>query len=103
MLESGIEQKLKRFIEKEIGGKCYKWVCPGMKGPPDRICILPGGIIIFVELKRPDGKGALSVKQEKIINVLQKLGCNVRVVDSQEAFQYLKNDIYSIMKVIRQS
>ena len=54
VLEKEIEQKLKKMIERH-GGLCLKWVCPGWTGVPDRICILPGGRVIFVELKRPKG------------------------------------------------
>lgn len=54
ILEKEIEQKLKKMVERH-GGLCLKWVCPGWIGVPDRICILPGGRVIFVELKRPKG------------------------------------------------
>lgn len=54
ILEKEIEQKLKKMVERH-GGLCLKWVCPGWLGVPDRICLLPGGTVIFVELKRPKG------------------------------------------------
>lgn len=54
ILEKEIEQKLKKMVERH-GGLCLKWVSPGWIGVPDRICILPGGRVIFVELKRPKG------------------------------------------------
>jgi len=47
MLESTLEQAVRKYI-RSIGGRCYKWVCPGENGVPDRICILPGGRIIFI-------------------------------------------------------
>ena len=53
-LEKDIEQKLRTSVER-LGGKCLKWVCPGWSGVPDRIILLPGGIIIFAETKRPKG------------------------------------------------
>ena len=56
-LEKEIERKLKILVEIKLGGCCLKWVCPGWGGVPDRILILPGGKVCFVELKRPkDGK-----------------------------------------------
>ena len=61
-LEKEIEEK---FIDtvKRHGGLCLKWVCPGWSGVPDRLVLLPGGRIIFCELKRPKG-GRLSALQK---------------------------------------
>lgn len=71
-LEKEIEQKLRTKVE-DLGGKCLKWVCPGWSGVPDRIVLLPGGRIYFVELKRPRG-GVLSPMQKKWRDWLQRLG-----------------------------
>lgn len=73
VLEKEIERKLKTMIERH-GGLCLKWVCPGWLGVPDRICLLPGGRVIFVELKRPDGKGRLGAVQRWWAQKLSKLG-----------------------------
>ena len=54
-LEKEIERKLKVLVEGKLGGLCLKWVCPGWSGVPDRILLLPGGRVQFVELKRPKG------------------------------------------------
>lgn len=35
---------------KKAGGQSYKWVSPGVKGVPDRICIFPH-VVVFVETK----------------------------------------------------
>ena len=53
-LEKEIERKLIAIVAK-YSGNCLKWVCPGWAGVPDRIILLPGGTVIFVELKRPEG------------------------------------------------
>lgn len=55
-------------------GVCLKWVCPGWLGVPDRICLLPGGTVVFVELKRPDGKGKLGAMQKWWARRLNELG-----------------------------
>lgn len=52
MIESKIEKYLTDKI-KSIGGLCWKFVSPGTRGVPDRLCILPNGRTIYVELKRP--------------------------------------------------
>ena len=70
--EKDIEKALGRMIGRH-GGMCLKWVCPGWAGVPDRICLLPGGHVIFVELKRPKG-GERSSLQVWWSRKLQDLG-----------------------------
>lgn len=71
-LEKEIEQKLVKMV-KNHGGLCLKWVCPGWSGVPDRIILLPGGLVIFAELKRPKG-GKLSELQKWWRKKLHSLG-----------------------------
>ena len=72
VLEKEIESKLRKMV-KQTGGLCGKWVCPGWAGVPDRIVLLPGGRVIFVELKRPKG-GQISERQLWWGRKLQALG-----------------------------
>lgn len=60
-LEKEIEAKLVAMVERHHG-LCLKWVCPGWAGVPDRIILLPGGRVAFVETKRPKG-GRYSPRQ----------------------------------------
>ena len=53
-LEKDVERALVGMVKRH-DGLCLKWICPGWAGVPDRILLLPGGRIIFVELKRPRG------------------------------------------------
>ena len=53
--EKAIERYLSDSV-KELGGICLKYSNPGMAGYPDRICLLPGGVTIWVELKSKDGE-----------------------------------------------
>ena len=77
VLERDIEKKMVGGI-KAIGGRAYKWVSPGNDGVPDRIVVLPGGKVIFVELKT--AKGKLSPIQRRQCQRLRDLGCDVRVL-----------------------
>lgn len=61
-LEKEIERKLVDMVKRH-GGLCLKWVCPGWAGVPDRIILLPGARVYFVETKRPKG-GKLSTIQK---------------------------------------
>lgn len=71
-LEKDLEAKLRKEIQKR-GGLCLKWVCPGWSGVPDRIVLLPGARIHFVEMKRPKG-GKVSGMQKWWAKTLGDLG-----------------------------
>lgn len=55
MREKRIEQKLVATVKK-MGGICPKFVSPGLDGMPDRLVLLPGGRLAFVEVKAPGKK-----------------------------------------------
>lgn len=82
MRESTLERRLVREI-KRIGGLAPKWTAPGTRGVPDRIVILPNGIVAFVEMKAP-GKN-LTPLQERWAAILRDLGHRVYKLDSVEA------------------
>ena len=82
MLEKDIERALYARV-KALGGLCEKFVSPGRRSIPDRIITLPGGVIIFVEVKAP-GKKPTSL-QERDHAARRRLGCRVDVIDSMEA------------------
>lgn len=72
VLEREIEGALRTMVEQH-GGWCLKWVCPGWVGVPDRIVLLPGARVVFVETKRPKG-GKLSAMQKWWAKNLVDLG-----------------------------
>lgn len=82
MQEKDVERYLKSKIE-DRGGLCLKWVSPGCTGVPDRIIILPGGIVFFVELKTTSGR--LHKRQEIMIEEIRKRHAEVFVLDSIDA------------------
>lgn len=100
MLEKDIEDWLNSQIEM-MGGLAFKFVSPGNPGVPDRIYILPNGMVWFVELKQQLGKvaGIQKYQRERLL----KMGCNyclVRGMDSAKEFvQKLKegdaNEVHS--------
>lgn len=77
MRESRIEALLVRKI-KQAGGWALKLVSPSNDGVPDRLVLLPGGRVIFVELKTETG--ALSPLQEFVHGRLRRLGMDVQVL-----------------------
>ena len=55
MREKTIERKLVIAV-KAAGGIAPKFTSPGFDGMPDRIVLLPGGHMAFVEVKSPGEK-----------------------------------------------
>ena len=95
-LERDIERKLISLVGRH-GGRCLKWVCPGWAGVPDRIVLLPGARIAFVETKRPKG-GRLSKLQEKWQEWLSSLGFTVSVVWNQEDLERFEEMIEGMLE-----
>lgn len=73
MRESTVERVLQKSI-KQQGGWCLKFVSPGTDGVPDRICILPGGVVAFVETKAPGKHIKVGGLQEFWGRELKRLG-----------------------------
>lgn len=78
MRERDIEKKYKKAIEDK-GGMCLKLSSQYFSGLPDRLVILPGGDIFFVEFKSPTG--ILSMRQRSVIRQLKELGVRVEVIN----------------------
>jgi len=88
--EVKVERALVQAVEAE-GGRCWKWVSPGLAGVPDRICLMPvaeehreivARYVRFVETKAPGG--ALRGLQKRVIGWIRCLGYRVDVVESVE-------------------
>jgi hypothetical protein len=96
MRERDIEKKMLNAVRK-MGGEAFKWVSPGNDGVPDRIVMLPGGRLIFVELKAD--RGRLSPVQKIQIRRIQKLGQDVEVVQGmdglEEFLERIRNEVHT--------
>lgn len=89
MREKDIENKLRAEI-KALGGLCLKWESPGYTGVPDRMILLPGGRVAFVELKAPGKKER--PRQVVVQQILSRLGFTVfSSVDSLDKVQAVVN------------
>ena len=78
MREKIIEKELVRAV-KDKGGIAPKFTSPGFDGMPDRLALLPGGRMGFVELKAPGQKPR--ALQEARHRLLRRLGFKVYVID----------------------
>ena len=81
MREKQIEQKLVKAV-RAVGGICPKLVSPGMDGMPDRMALLTGGRIGFVEVKAP-GQSPRPLQTHRH-RQLRALGFPVFVLDDPE-------------------
>ena len=79
MREKTIEKKLILAI-KDMGGIAPKFMSPGYDGMPDRIVLLPGGRMGFIEVKAP-GKVPRPL-QEARHRMLRRLGFQVYLLDA---------------------
>ena len=90
MREKTIERKLTLMVKKR-GGICPKFVSPGFDGMPDRIVLLPGSHMAFVEVKAPGQKPrALQVSRHAL---LRRLGFRVYILDSEEQIGGILDEI----------
>lgn len=80
-----LEKKIEEYLRKVVTGRgwlCLKFTSPQRRSVPDRICLLPNGVCIFVECKAP-GKTP-STMQLREHERLRTLGFIVLVIDSKE-------------------
>ncbi len=86
------EKAIERYLVKQAkinGLLCLKYSNPNMVGYPDRLLVLPGGGVIWVELK---SKGRKPTKiQQMRMTELTGMGHLVRVIDNKPDIDELIN------------
>ncbi len=90
MQEKMIEKKLVNMIKNE-GGLALKFTSDYFTGVPDRMALMPGGKIYFVELKATGKKQ--SPIQLEVAKKFEALGFPVRVIDSLEGVRRFVEEI----------
>lgn len=80
------EKTIEKFTIKataDRGGKAVKFSSPAQRGVPDRIILMPGGKVGFLELK---GDGGKATKLQLFwIKTLQEMGFKAAVANSKES------------------
>ena len=84
MQEREVEHFFKKQLEKR-GAIVWKFVSPGQAGVPDRVVLLPGGRVVFAEMKAPGRKPR--PLQMAVFSRMAGAGHRVFVIDSKEAVQ----------------
>lgn len=92
MREKTIEQKFRAAV-KAVGGLALKFTSPGFDGVPDRLALLPGGKMAFVEVKAPGEKPRpLQLARHRL---LRRLGFRVYVLDEESQIGGIVDEIQS--------
>lgn len=89
------EKAIERYLvdqAKQNGLLCLKYSNPNMVGYPDRLLVLPGGGVVWVELKSKGRKPA-KIQQIRIAELIG-MGHLVKVIDN-------KADIDELIKTIK--
>lgn len=82
--EAALEARCVQKVET-AGGLALKLSIPGVRGFPDRSCLLPGGRVFFVEIKRLR-TGVVSKQQHRWRTLLFQAGFNTYFVDTDAGF-----------------
>lgn len=90
MLENEVEKALTTEVKKR-GWLALKFISPGMSGVPDRLILMKGGKLAFIELKAPGKK--MRPIQIKRKSRLEALGFLVYCIDNKEQIGEVLDEI----------
>jgi len=79
--EAKLEKKFKDKVKK-AGAISFKFVSPGHSGATDRLVLIPGGAVVFVEIKVKGGR--LSPLQIQFARILEFYKAQYEVIWCEE-------------------
>ena len=88
--ENVIERAL-AFEVKKRGGMAFKFNSMGCNGVPDRLVLLPGSRIAFIEVKAPGE--VMRPLQRRRKRQIEVLGFPVYCLDSKEGIQVIHDEV----------
>jgi hypothetical protein len=89
--ETVIETHLRKQV-KAAGGYCIKLSPVGLVGIPDRLVLLPGGVVVFVECKKPRGS-VVARLQEWWKGEIERLGFRHWYVFTKDAVDQMLGEV----------
>ena len=104
-LNSLIEKAIEKYLVEQVKalkGTAYKFTSPNRRGVPDRLCLFPYGLSVFVECKRPGG--VLTALQDTEIKKLNSMGHRAVCVSTKEEIDDLLDEVkedIAIRKITR--
>jgi len=78
---------------KTAGILAYKTEAVGQRGFPD-VLLLKAAVIVFLELKNPNGKGSLEPHQKRIRKKFIEQGANIYVINTYAQWLTIKSRHY---------
>lgn len=93
MRESAVERKLFLMVRR-LGGRAIKLRNTTRIGDPDRILVLPNGVTLYAEVKRPGQRPRSS--QKRVHAWFRRKGHTVLIVDGtnwHQVFTYMRSRI----------
>ncbi len=88
--ERDVERYFKAQLERR-GALVFKFVSPGQAGVPDRVVLLPGGRVVFAEMKAPGEKPR--PLQRAVFSRMARAGHPVYIIDSREAVKKFMEEV----------
>jgi len=85
MKEKVLEKTIERYLVNKVeslNGKAFKFNSVNNRAVPDRLCVFPYALLVFVECKAPGKKP--TPLQRKVIKYFRERGQLVMVIDSKE-------------------
>lgn len=95
--EAKIEARLVEGVQ-DLGGMCIKLVPIYFKGLPDRLILLRGERMFFVETKRSKN-AQMMVRQRYVRGLLRALGFKVHRVDSMQVCEEFLDMLETLVKL----
>lgn len=95
-IEARIEDEL-IATAKRAGFLVRKARWDGRNGCPDR-CLMGHGLTVWVELKRPDGRGELSPEQQREIRLMRQAKQRVYVIETYDQLRRMWNDLSGLTR-----
>lgn len=94
------ESEIEAYVKKEIesrGGLFFKFTSPGQTGVPDRIIVMPGGRVFFVEFKTK--RGRITKVQFHQLKRLMELDAEASVIKGMDGAREWLHDLdeYTVM------
>lgn len=93
MRESAVERKLFQMV-RQLGGRAIKLRNTNHIGDPDRLLVLPHGVTLYAEVKRPGQRPRSS--QQRVHAWFRRKGHTVLIVDGtnwHQVFTYMRSRI----------
>lgn len=96
--EGSLEKRLKGKVE-EAGGLYIKLPAWIYRGIPDRLILLPRGLMYFIELKKQTGR--TSIHQRRFVFKLRRLGFEAYIIRGEDQLEDFIREVVHVCYRLR--